>query len=429
MSISMKRCRPARARILLVAVAVLLAGSACSSRGPRPGMDGGGPTTITWYAGSVDQHQNDYRRILVDAFENAYPSIKVNIEFGTVDTDVNRADLLQRLRGPDGPDVYMGDVIWPAEFAHQNIARSLDDMFDRAFWERIDPGLLAAARYQHKIFAVPLFQDQGMLFYRKDLVTPPTTWEELEKDAADRNKDSTPYGYLWQGAAYEGLTCVWTEMLADAGGSTLDPAGPHAALNSPQALQALRFLRDLIQQGITPSQATSYQEPDTTQLFASGQAMFLRGWSGVLARMGALKEKGKVGVAPLPTFTGQAGQGFSTTGGWSLYVNPRTRNLDAVEIFIRWLTDVHAQRILLNLSQIPVNRQVRDEARNAPPETRDDAVVAGLQARVVSRPAGWPAYPAISQAVYSSVQSVLSQGADPQAALLDASTKIDNALR
>ncbi len=85
--------------------------------------------------------------------------------------------------------------------------------------------------------------------------------------------------------------------------------------------------------------------------------------------------------------------------------------------------------LFLNLSQIPVNRQVRDEARNAPPETRDDAVVAGLQARAVSRPAGWPAYPAISQAVYSSVQSVLSQGSDPRAALLDASTKIDNALR
>jgi multiple sugar transport system substrate-binding protein len=424
--------RPKREHVLVVALVLLLFSGACSSGSPRgTGSNDGGTTTITWYAGSIDQHQNDYRQSLVEAFELDNPSIRVNIDYGPVDTDANRERLRGKLNGKDGPDVYAGDVVWVAEFAHAGLARRVDDLFAPGFWERFDPDLLPAARYQGKTYAVPLFQDQGMLFYRKDLVrTPPPTWEQLEDIAAGLvTSKQVAYGYLWQGAAFEGLTCIWTELLADAGGSTIDPATRHATMDTPAGQRALRFLQSLVQKKITPAQVTEYQEPDATQLFVSGRAAFLRGWNPVLPRMDSLS--GKVGVAPLPTFAGQRGPGFSTTGGWDLYVNPKIprSHRDAVTTFLRWMTDAPAQRILLNLSQIPTTRQVREDVKAEPPMERHQAVVAGLGAPTVPRPAEWPTYPRISKAVYTAVNAALRPGADVETRLRTADRQIDEAIR
>jgi multiple sugar transport system substrate-binding protein len=411
-----KRRRPGRARVLVATAAVLLTGSGCSATASQPGPPGGAttaPTTITWYAGSIGQHQNDYRQAFIDAFETANPTIKVTLESAPVDTDANRAQLLEELKGPNGPDVYVGDFIWPAQFAQEHVALPLDDLFDQAFWNRIDPALLPTVRYQNRTYGVPLFQDQGLLYYRTDLVpTPPTTWAQLEQDAVvllQANRVS--YGYLWQGDAFEGLTCIWTELIADAHASVLDLSG-QPDLHSPAATMALNLLQNFVGRGadpppvaITPPQVTTYEDTDTTTLFASGQAAFLRGWNTVLPRMGG-PISSNVGVAPLPSFAPNE-PGYSTTGGWSLMVNPRTHNLAAVKTFISWMTDVQAQDILVSLSQIPTNQQVRATVANEPRSTQNVAIQMGLKANVVARPAGSPAYQAISREMYSYVNSSL----------------------
>jgi multiple sugar transport system substrate-binding protein len=411
-------------------VLALWAAAACGPAGP-PAARTTGTTTITWYASSIDLRQNDFRRILVDAFESAHPEIRVDITSGPTDTDVNRAKLVDLLRsGAGAPDVYLGDVIWPAEFGQDNLAMPLDDVFGPDFWKRFEPTLLAAATYRGKVYAAPLFADQGMLFWRTDLFpTPPRTWEELVTDADQaRRQGRVTYGYLWQGAAYEGLTCDWTEVLADAGGSALDASYSRSELGSPAALRALRFLQGLVVNGTSPAEVARFEEPDATQLFVSGQAAFLRGWNETLGRMttpGDSAVYGKVGVAPLPTFAGQSGPGYSTVGGWDLYVNPRTQHLDAVRTFLDWMTDLQAQRILGRLAQIPTNVRVRAEQAVA----GNPAVVAGLQARPVARPANTPAYPSVSAIIYQEINAAISGRQSPEAALRAADQRVDQVLR
>jgi multiple sugar transport system substrate-binding protein len=130
-------------------------------------------------------------------------------------------------------------------------------------------------------------------------------------------------------------------------------------------------------------------------------------------------------VAPLPTFAGQPGPGYSTIGGWSLFVNPHSQRLDAAKTFIKWVTDVQAQQILARFSQIPVNVTVRRDSAIR----QNPAVAVGLDARPVGRPSDMPAYPDVSKAVYSHVNDAVNGSSLPEDALRAADRDINKALR
>jgi multiple sugar transport system substrate-binding protein len=407
------------------ALAVLVPLAACSgaASGPVPTRSDTS-TTITWYASSIDQNERDYRQVLIDAYRNSHPSIKIDLVSQQPSTDTIRSELATAITasspsaGLHPPDVYLGDVIWPAEFAKAGLARPLDSDFDAAFWNRFPPQLLTAMRYQGRTYAVPFFADQGMLYYRTDLAKkPPTTWEELIAQSKQLlGSHRVKYGYLWQGDQYEGLTCNWTEVLADAGGRTLNDAGTAAQVTTPAAHRALHFMQALIRDGVSPRQVTQFQETDTSQLFVTGQVAFMRGWNSGMTRINIPSNQAiynKVAVAPLPTFADQQGAGYSTVGGWSLYINPHTKVLPAAQAFVKWLTDLQAQRILARFSHIPTTI----EARKDPQAENNKAVALGLQVQQVARPSQTPAYHKVSQAIYTTLGPALDGDPNSDAAL------------
>ena len=64
----------------------------------------------------------------------------------------------------------MGDVIWPAQFGAHQLAVPLSDYLPASYWSQFAPGLVTGATYQGKVYGSPLFEDQGFLYYRKDLL-------------------------------------------------------------------------------------------------------------------------------------------------------------------------------------------------------------------------------------------------------------------
>jgi multiple sugar transport system substrate-binding protein len=225
------------------------------------------------------------------------------------------------------------------------------------------------------------------------------------------------------------LTCVWAEILADAGGSILDPAGQKSQLDSPEASRALRFLHGLIEGGVTPAVVTDYRETDARQLFMSGQVAFMRAWNSAYAWTSSTRAspdvREHVGVAPLPTFGDRPGPGHSAVGGWSLLINPRSQKIDAVKTFIRWMTDVSAQRILARYYNIPVNSEVRRDVA----VLENPTISVGLASTPVLRPSNVPTYPEISRTVYSNINEVLAGTKGIEPALREAHEEINALLR
>jgi multiple sugar transport system substrate-binding protein len=418
---------------------VLITAATCES-GPEPPPSEPGRTTITWFTNSAEV-ENDPTQILIDAFERQHPEITVNAVSGPYNTDDKRSAIRAEIEsGENPPDVYMGDVIWPAEFGAAGLALPLDEHFPPEFWDRFRDGsdarLLEAEKYQGKTYAVPFYEDQGVLYYRKDLLEerglgPPETWQQLVEIAKRLQAEmKVKYGFVGQGASYEGLTCNWLEMLTSAGGRTLDEGRVRSEINSPQALEATRFIRSLVEKRVTPLEVAELEEPQAYNLFGSGAVAFIRGWN---SGYGKIKDKfGRdvekmVGVAPLPTFEGRTPPGYSTVGGWNLYVNPNTTKLRAALTFIDWMTDLPAQGIVAQFSEIPTNRNAR-----ADPDITDSdanpALAVAIHARQVYRPALTPAYPELSAAIYRNVNDVLTGKATPEDALARADKEADGIL-
>jgi multiple sugar transport system substrate-binding protein len=406
---------------------------------------GPGSGTIVWLADpTAETADNDVRQVLADAFEQAYPSITVKLETGPTSTDAARAQLKRQLASGSAPDVYDGDIVWTSSFAPAGYALPLNKYLPPAFWKTFGTAGGASSgasfvrdlTYNHDIYGVPEFIDEGFLYYRKDLLAkahlpPPRTWEELEQDAlALKSEGVQNYQFVWQGNNYEGLTCDWYEFLADAFGGLPPGASLATELDSAQAQQALRFMQGLITQGISPATVDSYEETNTNSAFGTGRAAFMRGWDSAYAsattRPNALRPD-QVGVEPLPTFQGQSGPGWSTLGGWGLFINPRTRNLPATLTFVQWLAGRQAQWILATqFSEIPANASIRDDPAVI---SRNPVLQAAAGTRVILRPSATSNYAQLSKLIYDNVNAALRTPTSASSAcrdLLDAARALDS---
>src|SRR5262249_40006748 len=430
-----------------LAAALTLALAACgsSSTSSTPSSSGGsakppGSATsgnIVWWASPITTSAPDPRTVLINHFENVSPHIHGTLGSAPTDTDTNRASLITQISGgASSPDVFMGDVIWPAQFAHSGLAVPLSKYLPASYWSTFASGLVQGATYKGQVYGAPFFEDQGFLYYRKDLLAKehlpvPKTWQQLETDAATLvHKNMVKYGYVWQGASYEGLTCNFMEYLGSAGGSVLTSSMTQSTLDCAAGQKAISFMRSLVTAGATPPAVTTFQEPQAMSAFANGQAAFLRNWdyawSFSQTASSPSKVVGKVGVEPLPAFEGETSPGTSNIGGWNLYINPHSKNVAADLTFIKWMTSPAAQTILATkFSEIPTVQSVRSSEA----VVKVNPVLATVpHTRLIPRPAQTPQYPKVSQAISQTVNPVLAGSPSPTSALSTASNSINSAV-
>jgi multiple sugar transport system substrate-binding protein len=218
------------------------------------------------------------------------------------------------------------------------------------------------------------------------------------------------------------------EYLTDAGGAATNSSYSSASLDSPAAIKAVTLMRQLITTGVSPSAVSTFQEAQAMSTFSSGQAAFLRNWDYAYAdsQTKGSKTVGKVGVAPLPTFSGQTAPGYSNIGGWNLYINPHSKNIAADLSFIQFMSSTTAQMDLVNLaSSIPTVESVRTSSSVI---AANPVLATVPKTKLVPRPAGTPNYPQLSSAIYQNVNAALAGSKSPSAAMSAAQSAAQTAL-
>ena len=428
------RRRPGRVTRKATVAMALTAATATAAFLPATGAAAAAPVTITWYTQPVNT--TPVVADLVKAFEAAYPSIKVKDVVGPSDVDTVRATLATEIAsGSSTPDVYEGDVTWPAQFAKNNLALELGKYLPASFFNSFAPGLLSEAKYNGTYVMAPWFMEAGFLYYRKDLLAAahlpvPKTWEQLESEAKTLvAAHKARYGFVWQGDTYEGLTCDFVEDLADAGGSVTNATYTSSTVDSPAAAEAVNFMRSTITSGITPQSVTTFEEPQSLSAFDAGDAVFMRNWAyawAIIQTPSSSSVVGKVGMVPLPTFAGHSYPGASVVGGGNLYINPHSAHLAQDLTFIKWLSGTTAQTMLATIGNVlPTNYSVQKS-----PKVRSlDMPLSVLpELHLISRPVATADYAAVSEALYRNINSALSGNVSVSSALASASQQVNAAL-
>ena len=259
-------------------------------------------------------------------------------------------------------DIYETDVVWAPQLADHFV-----DLTDAAADVAGDhfPSIIESQTVNGALVALPLFTDAPALYFRRDLIekhgaSVPTKWEDLTAtaaaiQAAERDEGNSDFwGFVWQGNAYEGLTCDGLEWVKSFGGGQIVEADGTISINNPEAAAAITLAASWIGT-ISPEGTLSYQEEDSRGIWQSGNALFMRNWPYAYSLGNADDSPiaGKFGIVPLPSGGDHDGSA-ATLGGWNLAVSRYSENVDAATSLALYLTSPEAQLLRAKeLSRLP----------------------------------------------------------------------------
>ncbi len=349
----------------------------------------------------------------------------------TPNSSTERLALYQQIlaAGGDDIDVYQIDVIWPGILGSHfiDLAPYMDGAQGAHF-----PAIVENNTIDGELKAMPWFTDAGVLYYRKDLLDKhgrevPKTWADLAETArivldAERGEGNDRMnGIVFQGRAYEGLTCNALEWIDSYGGGAIVSEDGEVTVNNPQAVAALNEAGSWINE-IAPEGVLNYAEEEARGVFQSGNAVFMRNWpyAWSLANSDDSPVKGKVGVVALPK-GGADGKSTGTLGGWQLAVAKYSSDPEAAADLVRYLTSEKEQK-----------RRAIEGAYNPTIEAlyKDKEVLEAVPffgslyetfVNAVARPsrATGDKYNRVSNALWNAAHSVLSGNEDAEKALAD----------
>jgi trehalose/maltose transport system substrate-binding protein len=330
--------------INLAALSVVLA-MACTA---QPGRE---PVTLTHFRlGWSQSDESETAPNLAREFTKETGIQLLNLP--APETSLDQLDISRKLlKSSSSPDVLAIDVIWPG-----SLANDLMDLRPYLAEElsMIEPQLIPNYTVDGRLVAVPVSIQTGVLEYRADLLKaygydhPPKTWSELERmaqriQAGERAKGTKDFwGYVWQGADSESLTCNAIEWQAAEGGGGIIDSDRKVSVNNPATIRAWRRARRWIG-WISPPGVLDYRELDSISIFDSGRAAFNRVWGAATITHGelfrgahwrnSLKEP-ETAYARMPG--GQAGS-FGALGGSGVSVSLHSAHPQEAIKLVRFL--------------------------------------------------------------------------------------------
>lgn len=282
----------------------------------------------------------------------------IPIDFSNYDFSTNeRKGLLARsLRGRgDGIDLLGVDVIWTQRFAQW--CEPLEKYFSVDEQNRLLDLTLQSCYTDGKLFAVPLVVSYGVFYYRDDLLKKHKNYSKIAKKLQEnitwedfikigKSFDLPNPFYIFPAADYEGLICVFMELLLGLEHDYFEKWGFN--FNTHSAQKALGLLVDLVNKyKLTPYSVTEFTEIPSYEYFVKNDGIFIRGWQTYekdfkQSPFDSTKEAGLKKMS-IPYFEG--GKPASTFGGWHLMLSKFSTDKTEVVDFVKFLLSESSQEV------------------------------------------------------------------------------------
>jgi multiple sugar transport system substrate-binding protein len=416
--------------------AALLAGTACkdlasgftktSTAGPGDIILSKGPDTT----GTLEK--------VIAQFNKENKDFKVVLETASADTGQYFDEMRTQFQVGGGDiDVIGADVIWPAQLAANGWIEDLSELFTEEMQQDYLDSTIQTSTYKGKIYGVPWYSDAGMLMYRKDLLDkaslqPPKTWDELLSQAQKiQEQEGIKYGFVFQGAEYEGGVCNQCEYIWNAGGEVLDPSDPTKVLIGDQgSTLGHETVRKNITSGVAPVAVATYKETESLTVFIQGDAVFIRIWpygyavaTGGPAEGSVLKPEW-VGVTSLPVVN-DGDQSFCTLGGWDFCINAFSDKKEQSWKFIQWMSQPEIQKTFaIDAGYIPGRKSLFEDKQLLKKQPVMELGRSSFES-TKPRPSANPFYSDMSLDMAQAFTEVIKGDIQPQEATRTLSSKLD----
>lgn len=353
--------------VMLLVLTLFVAGSA-HVFGKTDARQGDPQITLDFWVGGGNRNvigydspnHGDYERAKAREFEALYPNVKVNVEvisFNDIEQKVNIA-----VAGNNPPDIIYDNV--PNRImrhARNGEMEPLEEVVSAELhdWKK---DYLAMGTYDGVLYGIPVSSTPTMMFINKTIferkgvahLIPEDrtwTWEEWE-EAMIAVSDNRTYGTAFH-ALNEQADQLMVCYLLGAGSEWLSDDLSEYLINSPEGVEALEFMVNLIDRGVVARGPASMAPGDALELFQQGRVATLQYVPAVYERVAAAIKTGaadpsiqlygvipptKEGVTPTLTITGE--------DGFALFKQDDPYKKEMAIQFIKHMTDSESLKAL-----------------------------------------------------------------------------------
>ena len=338
-----------KASLLLIAFVFVISSAGC---GAKPAASG--PVTI--HVLTMDQAGLKPAEIdqIAREFEAKNPDIKVNMEYLGYDFIHDKITTGMAAK-PPAYDAAMLDVIWPDEFIKAGYLLDVTDRITPDMKSGIFPAAWNGVTRNGKVYGMPWLMDVKYFMYNKDMLQkagitdPPKTWEELVDQAkVVKEQGIVEFPIIWSWNQKEGVVCDYAVLLYGIGGSFVDANGK-PAFNDDKGVQALTWMKQTIDDGLSNPASISSDENAVRDNFIAGQSAFAVNWLFQYSDSNDASKSniaGQAAFAPMPVFKAGADagvKGSSVDGSSAFAIMATTPYPDQTWKFLTYLASNEVQ--------------------------------------------------------------------------------------
>ncbi len=291
-----------------VGAAALAAIAGCGSSGSSAGS-GSGAVTLKFFGADYGTGPSNsttlYWNAVAAAFHKAHPDITVNVQ--TVDWTDFPAKSATLIQNKQYPDIMEGNPAPP--YAQSGLIYPASDVLSPSVVSNLIPKFLKDGQYQGTDYGIPFTTSTRAMYYNKKIFAaagisaPPQTWAQLQADAAKiKAKGNVGYGMPLGSEEAQAELLLW--FLGN-GGGYLSTAG-HYAINSPQNVATLNFMKQLAASGDTQPNPGGTDRKTVWADFAQGKVGMVLGSPAVIPiiQQAGVLQAADYGTADVPGKSG-----------------------------------------------------------------------------------------------------------------------------
>lgn len=333
---------------------------------------------IVIWGRALGPDQKGLERVIRE-FEGRNPGTKVRV-LGMGAGEMNPQKLMTAIVGNVAPDAVYQDRFTISDWASRGAFLNLDDYLKRDASDPLCPkkddyypATWNEVVYDNKVYGIPTGCDDRVLYYNKEIFfrhaaelkaagldpnRPPQTWSEILKYSeilTERNPD----GSLKCAGFLPNFGNSWLYLYAFQNNAAfLSPDGRKCTLNTPESLEALKFMIDgyKIVDGYAKAKAFEQGfQADANDAFIIGKVAMKIDGDWIINNLARYAPNLDFATAPAPSpddrvagkgrFQGEKDKFITWSGGFSYAIPRGARNPELAWKFIKFATSLEGRRI------------------------------------------------------------------------------------